>query len=63
MCPACLVSAVWVIGGVLSASGAAIGIAAAALPLPAGKGTRRIPSGEVKDQDTKEKEKASWQRQ
>jgi hypothetical protein len=59
MCPACLASAVLVIGGVLSATGAAAsGLAAAAATLlPAEKVTRRIPSGEVQNREANEKEK------
>jgi len=47
------------IGGVLSASGVAAGglAAAAAKLLPAGKVTRRIPSGEVQNREANEKEK------
>lgn len=54
MCPACLASAVWAIGGVLSASGVAAGglVAAAAKLLPTGKGTRRIPREETKVKET-----------
>jgi len=59
MCPACLASAVLVIGGVLSATGAAAGglAAAAAKLLPADAETKTIPSGAMKNQDTKEQEK------
>jgi hypothetical protein len=59
MCPACLASAVWMIGGVLSASGVAAGglAAAAAKLLPARKVTRRIPGGEVQNREANEKEK------
>ena len=67
MCPACLASAVWVIGGVLSASGVAAGglAAAAAKLLPGRKETEQCPSGRIDNQETKEKEKeqSSWQRQ
>ena len=59
MCPACLASALWMIGGVLSASGVAAGglAAAAAKLLPGGKVTRRIPSGEEQNREANEKEK------
>ena len=59
MCPACLASAVCMIGGALSASGVAAGglAVAAAKLLPAGKVTPRIPSGQVQNQEANEKEK------
>jgi hypothetical protein len=59
MCPACLASAVLVIGGVLSATGVAAGglAAAAAKLLPAEKVTPQIPSGEVQKREANEKEK------
>jgi hypothetical protein len=66
MCPACLASAAWMIGGVLSAGGVLAGgtltggvltdgwkaAAAKLLPRPAGQGTRTIP-----EQETNAKEK------
>ena len=61
MCPACLASAAWMIGGVLSAGGVLTSgaltdkwkAAAAKLsPWPAGRGSRTIP-----EQETNAKEK------
>jgi hypothetical protein len=67
MCPACLASAVWVIGGVLSATGVTAGglAAAAAKLLPGRKEAEKFPSGRIENQETKEKgkEQSSWQRQ
>ena len=65
MCPGCFASAVWVIGGVLSASGVAAGglAAAAAKLLPGRKEAEQFPSGRIENQETKEKEQSSWQQQ